>query len=278
MKRLLSRIAVAAALCLSVGTAAHAAGAYPIKKPKSVDWHFSGPFGTYDQGALQRGLKVYVENCSSCHSMDLVAFRDLTGLGYSENQVKALAAEYEVEDGPNVDGEMFDRPAKPSDYFPNPYANKEEAASVNNGAVPPDFSLIAKARAVERSLPMGLLGILTQYAEHGPDYIYSLLTGYGQEPKEGVEVSEGQHYNPYFIAGATLAMAAPLIEDGVEFDDGTPATISQQAKDVTEFLMWAAEPKLEERKKLGFKVMFFLLLMTVLVYLTKRIIFASVKH
>lgn len=277
MIRLLSRIAVAAAICLSLGSAAHAAGDYPIKKPKNIDWHFAGPFGTYDKGALQRGLKVYVEVCAACHSLDRVAFRDLTALGYSEDQVKSFAAEYEVQDGPNADGEMFDRAALPSDYFPGPYANVEEARASNNGAAPPDFSLIAKARAVERGFPTFVFDIFTQYAESGPDYIYSLLTGYSDD-HEGHEVGEGLHYNPYFISGAALAMAAPLSDDIVEYDDGTPATVSQMSKDLTEFLMWAAEPKLEERKKLGFRVLAFLILMTMLVYLTKRIIFASVKH
>lgn len=277
MIRLLSRIAVAAAVCLSFGTAAHAAGAYPLKKPKNIDWHFAGPFGTYDKGALQRGLKVYVEACAACHSLDRVAFRDLTALGYSEDQVKSFAAEYEVEDGPDAEGEMFDRTAVASDYFPNPFANPQQAAASNNGAAPPDFSLIAKARAVERGFPTFVFDIFTQYAESGPDYIYSLLTGYSED-HEGHEVGEGLYYNPYFIAGSALAMAPPLSDDLVEFDDGTPATVSQMAKDVTEFLMWAAEPKLEERKKLGFRVLAFLLLFTMLVYLTKRIIFASVKH
>lgn len=277
MIRLLSRIAVAAAVCLSFGTAAHAAGAYPLKKPKNIDWHFAGPFGTYDKGALQRGLKVYVEACSACHSLDRVAFRDLTALGYSEDQVKSFAAQYEVEDGPDAEGEMFDRTAVASDYFPNPFANPQQAAASNNGAAPPDFSLIAKARAVERGFPTFVFDIFTQYAESGPDYIYSLLTGYSED-HEGHEVGEGLYYNPYFIAGSALAMAPPLSDDLVEFDDGTPATVSQMAKDVTEFLMWAAEPKLEERKKLGFRVLAFLLLFTMLVYLSKRIIFASVKH
>lgn len=277
MIRLLSRIAVAAAVCLSFGTAAHAAGAYPLKKPKNIDWHFAGPFGTYDKGALQRGLKVYVEACAACHSLDRVAFRDLTALGYSEDQVKSFAAEYEVEDGPDAEGEMFDRTAVASDYFPNPFENPQQAAASNNGAAPPDFSLIAKARAVERGFPTFVFDIFTQYAESGPDYIYSLLTGYSED-HEGHEVGEGLYYNPYFIAGSALAMAPPLSDDLVEFDDGTPATVSQMAKDVTEFLMWAAEPKLEERKKLGFRVLAFLLLFTMLVYLTKRIIFASVKH
>lgn len=277
MIRLLSRIAVAAAVCLSFGTAAHAAGAYPLKKPKNIDWHFAGPFGTYDKGALQRGLKVYVEACAACHSLDRVAFRDLTALGYSEDQVKSFAAEYEVEDGPDAEGEMFDRTAVASDYFPNPFANPQQAAASNNGAAPPDFSLIAKARAVERGFPTFVFDIFTQYAESGPDYIYSLLTGYSED-HEGHEVGEGLYYNPYFIAGSALAMAPPLSDDLVEFDDGTPATVSQMAKDVTEFLMWAAEPKLEERKKLGFRVLAFLLLFTMLVYLSKRIIFASVKH
>jgi len=250
---------------------------YPKNKPRHVDWSFAGPFGTYDRAQLQRGLKVYVENCAACHSMDLVAFRTLEDLGYSDEQVKAFAANYEIEDGPNTDGDMFIRPAVATDHFPSPFPNKETAALVNNGAVPPDFSLIAKARAVERGFPTFVFDIFTMYAENGPDYIYSLLTGY-QEPPEGVELSDGVYYNPYFAGGSGLAMAQPLYDDMIEYDDGSPTTIDQYAKDVTAFLMWAAEPHLEERKQMGFIVLVFLAVFGGLLYLTKRSIFASVEH
>lgn len=154
---------------------------YPIHKPAPVEWSFSGPFGKYDKGQLQRGLKIYKEVCSACHSMNLVSFRTLEGLGYSEAQVKTFAAEYEVQDGPNASGEMYTRKAVPSDHFPSPFPNHEAAAAANNGAAPPDMSLLAKARGIERGFPTFIFDIFTQYQEGGPDYIHALLTGY-QDP------------------------------------------------------------------------------------------------
>jgi ubiquinol-cytochrome c reductase cytochrome c1 subunit len=251
---------------------------FPINKPTQEDWTFAGPFGTFDRGQLQRGLKVYKEVCSACHSMQLVAFRSLEDLGYSEAQVKALAAEYTVQDGPNADGEMFERPGIPSDHFPSPFPNVEAAAAANNGAAPPDFSLIAKARGVERGFPTFVFDIFTLYAENGPDYIHALLTGYDHEPPAGMTIAEGTHFNPYFIAGKSLAMAKPLSDDQVTYDDGSPQTVDQYARDVSAFLMWAAEPHLEDRKKTGFRVMVFLVLFAGLVYLTKRRVWASVPH
>ncbi|WP_313616521.1 cytochrome c1 [Agrobacterium sp.] len=250
---------------------------YPIHKPRNVDWSFAGPFGKYDKGQLQRGLKVYKEVCSACHSMSLVSFRTLEDLGYSDDQVKAFASEYEVEDGPNGDGEMFTRKAVPSDHFPSPYPNKEAAAASNNGAAPPDMSLLAKARGVERGFPTFIFDIFTQYQEGGPDYIYSLLTGY-VEPPQGVEVAEGTHYNPYFANAAALAMAPPISDDQVTYDDGTPQTLDQYSKDVSAFLMWAAEPHLEDRKRTGFMVMVFLAIFTALIYLTKKSVYANKEH
>jgi ubiquinol-cytochrome c reductase cytochrome c1 subunit len=255
--------------------AEHATPHYPIHKPKEQDWSFAGPFGKYDKGQLQRGLKVYTEVCSACHSMSLVSFRTLEGLGYSEAQVKAFAANYEVEDGPNSDGEMFTRKAVPSDYFPSPYANHEAAAASNNGAAPPDFSLIAKARGITRGFPQFVFDIFTQYQEGGPDYIYSLLTGYDEEPPAHVEVAEGTHYNPYFANAAALAMAKPISDDQVTYDDGSPQTVDQYAHDVSAFLMWAAEPHLEDRKRTGFMVMVFLVIFTGLIYLTKKSVYAN---
>jgi ubiquinol-cytochrome c reductase cytochrome c1 subunit len=250
---------------------------YPINHPREVDWSFAGPFGHYDKQQLQRGLKVYTEVCAACHSMRLVSFRTFEDLGYSEGQVKALAANYQVQDGPNDDGDMFDRPAVPSDHFPSPYPNSQAAAASNNGAAPPDFSLIAKARGVTRGFPQFVFDIFTQYQEGGPDYIYSLLTGY-QEPPAGVEVPEGTHYNPYFMASAALAMAPPISDDQVTYDDGAPQTVDQYARDVSAFLMWAAEPHLEERKRTGFMVMVFLVIFTGLLYLTKKSVYANKEH
>ncbi len=250
---------------------------YPIHHPKTTDWSFAGPFGKYDKAQLQRGLKVYTEVCSACHSMHLVSFRTLEGLGYSPEQVKAFAANYEVQDGPNADGEMYTRKAVASDYFPSPFPNEAAAAAANNGAAPPDMSLLAKARGVERGFPTFIFDMFTQYQEGGPDYIHSLLTGY-EEPPAGVTVPEGTHYNPYFAGGPALAMAPPLADDQVTFDDGTPSTLDQQSQDVSAFLMWAAEPHLEQRKRTGFMVMIFLLIFTGLVYLTKKAVYASRGH
>lgn len=286
MKKILNGLAVAGFLLAGALGAATAQEEhseaepthFPIHKPEEQSWSFAGPFGTYDKAQLQRGLKIYKEVCSACHSMELVAFRTLEGLGYSEAQVKALAAEYETTDGPNADGEMFTRPALPSDYFPSPFPNKEAAAAANNGAAPPDFSLIAKARGVERGFPLFVFDIFTQYAEGGPDYIHALLTGYEEEAPAGMEIAEGTYYNPYFIAGKSLAMAPPLSDGQVTYDDGSPETVDQYARDVSAFLMWAAEPHLEARKQTGFSVMAFMILFTGLVYLTKRKVWAGVAH
>jgi ubiquinol-cytochrome c reductase cytochrome c1 subunit len=279
-------IAGAAALTILTGVAfaageAHNAAEpthFPIHKPVEQSWSFAGPFGSYDKAQLQRGLKVYKEVCSACHSMKRVAFRTLEDLGYSEEQVKAFAAEYEAQDGPNADGEMFTRKAVPSDYFPSPFPNEAAAAAANNGAAPPDFSLIAKARTVERGFPTFVFDVFTQYAEGGPDYIHALLTGYEQTPPEGMEIAEGTYYNPYFIAGKALAMAQPIADDQVTYDDGSPQTVDQYAKDVSAFLMWAAEPHLDTRKRTGFSVLVFLALFGAIVYLTKRKVWHAVAH
>jgi ubiquinol-cytochrome c reductase cytochrome c1 subunit len=286
MKKLVTRIlfvALMSPVCLTGAMAAeegeHAGGTphYPLKHPHNMEWSFSGPLGNYDRGQLQRGLKVYKEVCSACHSLDLVAFRTLTDLGYSEDQVKTFAAEYEIEAGPDNDGNMYMRPGIPSDYFPAPFANAEQAAASNNGAAPPDLSLMAKARGITRGFPTFVFDMFTQYQEGGPDYIYSLLTGYEEAP-EGVEVPAGGHYNPYFANAAALAMAPPLSDGIVTYEDGSPETLDQYAKDISAFLMWTAEPKLEARKQTGLTVMAFLVILTVLVYLTKKSIYARKPH
>ncbi|MEZ2329247.1 cytochrome c1 [Mesorhizobium sp. RCC_202] len=288
MKKILTSLALIG--LVAAGTAAiaaeeeHNAAApthFPINEPKEMSWSFTGPFGTYDKGQLQRGLKVYKEVCSACHSMNLVAFRTLegpTGLGYSEAQIKSLAATYTIHDGPNDAGDMFDRPGKPSDYFPAPFPNTEAAAAANGGAAPPDMSLLAKARGVERGFPQFVFDIFTQYDAGGPDYIHSLLTGYDQTPPAGMVIPEGTHYNPYFMSGVSLKMPKPLSDGQVTYDDGAPQTVDQYSRDVATFLAWAAEPHMEERKKTGSRVLIFLLAFGILVYLTKRRVWADVAH
>lgn len=266
------------ALAYGAGIGLASAAEYPLKEPHHLKWSFAGPFGKYDKEQLQRGLKVYKEICSVCHSMNLVAFRTLKELGYSEDQVKAFAADYQITDGPNKDGDMFERPGKPSDHFPAPFPNEEAAAAANNGAPPPDFSLIAKARAAERGFPRFVFDIFTQYAEGGPDYIYSLLTGFGQKPEEGLTIPDGTYYNPYFMQAPSLSMPPPLSDGAVSYDDGSPETVDQYAKDVSAFLMWAAEPELEARKKMGFRVMVFLLVFAGLLYVVKKRVWSNVEH
>jgi ubiquinol-cytochrome c reductase cytochrome c1 subunit len=222
------------------------------------DWSFNGPFGTFDRGSLQRGFQVYKQVCSACHGMDYLSYRNLTALGYSEAEVKAIAREYTIMDGPDEEGEMFERPRKPSDRFKNPYENEQQARYVNNGALPPDMSLIAKARP------------------GGANYIYNLLVGY-EEPPEGMTLTAGQHYNPV-MPGGKIAMAAPLSDDIVAYEDGTETTMEQYSKDVTTFLMWAAEPKMEDRKRMGIKVILFMIVFAGIMYAVKRKIWADVKH
>ncbi|MDA7946987.1 MAG: cytochrome c1 [Hyphomicrobiaceae bacterium] len=227
----------------------------------SQKWSFSGPFGLYDRGQLQRGYKVYKEVCAACHGLRLLHYRNLGESGgpeFNEAQVKTLAAEVEVQDGPNEDGDMFDRPGKPSDAFVSPFPNKEAARAANNGAYPPDLSLMAKARV------------------GGPDYIYALMTGYKPEP-DSMDMQEGMSYNEYF-PGHQIAMAAPLSADSVEYTDGTPPTVDNYARDVSAFLMWAAEPKLEERHRLGFRFMIYLVILAGLLYMAKRRVWSRLKH
>jgi len=265
-----------ATLAFGATTAARAAGDAP--QPPRQSWSFAGPFGAYDKAQLQRGFKVYREVCSACHSMKLLSFRNLAeagGPGFSEAQVKALAAEYKVKDGPNESGAMFERPGRPSDRFPSNFANDNEARSANNGALPPDFSVLAKARTYSRGFPWFLLDAVIQYQEHGPDYIVALLNGYRDEAPKGVTLLPGQYYNDY-MPGHVLSMAKPISDGQVEYTDGSPTTTMQYARDVTAFMAWAAEPKLEERKKTGLRVMIFLILLTTLLYYTKQKIWSKV--
>ena len=241
-------VALAATLVLSASAALAAGGGGPALKTQ--DWSFNGPMGTFDRAQVQRGYQVYAEVCAGCHSLKYVRFGNLPAIGFSEAEAKAIAAEFEAEDGPDDDGEMFMRPARLSDAFPSPFANDKAARASNNGALPPDLSLIAKARV------------------GGADYVYSLLMGYSDAP-EGHEVAEGMNYNAWF-PGTQIAMAPPVSDDGVEYVDGTAATADQQAKDVSAFLMWAAEPKLEDRHRTGLKTMIFLIILTFLFWLVKR--------
>jgi len=249
------------------------------------DWTFAGPFGYYDTDQLRRGFKVYNNVCSACHGMRLLDYRNLgdaSGPNLSDAQVEAIAAQYTVTDGPNDQGEMYERPATPNDAFVNPYRNEEEAALVNNGVAPPDLSVIAKARKAEGDIawymsPVAIAqDLATMYEEQGPDYIYTLLTGY-EQPPEDMELSPGLYYNTIY-PGNQIAMAQPLYPDMVEYTDGTPMTVEQYSKDVSAFLMWAAEPKLEERKQMGAKVMLYLFILAGLLYMSKRMLWKRVKH
>lgn len=257
--------------------AANASGEYHVKQPAYQDWSFAGPFGHYDRASQQRGFKVYQEVCSACHSMNLVAFRNLMdagGPGFSEAEVKQLVADWPVtviDAEPDEDGEPVERQPKLFDKIPGPFANEQQARASNGGAFPPDFSLIAKSRAVTRGFPNFVVDVFTQYQEQGPDYLHALLTGYASdEPQD-----DGTYLNPHFISGPALKMAPPLFDGIVTYEDGTPETVDQYAKDITQFLMWAAEPKLEERKSLGFKVMIFLIIFAGLLYATKRRIYRN---
>lgn len=251
---------------------AQAAGAAP--KPPAQDWSWNGIFGTFDRASAQRGFQVFKENCASCHGLELIAFRNLAELGYSEDQVKAIASEYEVEDGPNDDGEMFTRPARAADRWPNPFPNKKAAAAANNGKAPPDLSLITKSRGKGADSHIRISLKNPTGFPTGADYVYALLTGYVDAP-DGFDVPDGGNYNEYY-PGHVIAMAQPLYEEGIEYTDGTAATIEQQALDITTFLAWTAEPELEDRKQLGIKVMLFLLVLTGMLYAVKRKIWADV--
>lgn len=228
------------------------------KHPAAQDWSFNGPFGTFDRDALRRGYKVYQEVCAACHSMNQLRFRNLSQSGgpeFSEAEVKAIAASFTVEDGPDDYGDMFDRPALPKDAFIAPYPNENAARASNGGAYPPDLSLITKARGL------------------GADYVYALLVGYEDAP-EGVKLGDGQYYNPY-MAGGKIAMAEPLVDELVDYEDGTVPTKEQLAYDVTTFLSWAAEPELETRKQTGVMVIIYLSLFAGLLFLSMRKIWAD---
>jgi ubiquinol-cytochrome c reductase cytochrome c1 subunit len=248
-------LTTAAVLLLAAGAARAAEGEVDLPKEH---WSWGGLFGTYDRAALQRGFQVYKDVCSACHSMNLVAYRNLEGIGLNEDQIKDVAASVQITDGPNDEGEMFERPGMPSDHFRPPFPNDQAARAANNGALPPDLSLITKAR----------LG--------GADYVHALLTGY-VEPPADFKVNEGMNYNKYFVAGAhQIAMPPPLSDGAVTYADGTEATVDQMSRDVATFLTWAAEPELEVRKRMGVKTILFLVVLAGMLYATKRKIWSKV--
>ena len=242
-------------LFLTTGSLHSAEMTDPIK----VDWSFKGITGTFDRASLQRGFQVYKEVCSSCHSMQYLSYRNLGEPGgpeFTEAEVKAIAASFEVTDGPDNQGEMFTRPGRPSDIFVSPHPNKEAAAAANGGAYPPDMSVLVKAR------------------KGGANYIYSVLVGY-EEPPPDVKLDQGVYYNKYMV-GNKIKMPNNLEDGLVEYADGTESTVDQMAKDVTTFLAWAAEPELEERHRTGVKVIIYLILLTILVYLSMKKIWSRI--
>lgn len=224
---------------------------------KQAEWSFSGPLGTFDKASMQRGFQAYREVCSGCHSLDYIAFRNLADLGYNADEIKAIAAEYEVEDGPNDEGEMFMRTAVPADHFPAPYPNENAARAANNGAYPLDLSLIFKARP------------------NGADYLYSLLTSYEEAPAD-LTVPEGMYYNAAY-SGHLIAMPQPLYGDDVTYADGADSSVDAISKDLVNFLAWTAEPAMETRKRTGVAVLIFLVLLSGLSYGAMRFIWADVK-
>jgi ubiquinol-cytochrome c reductase cytochrome c1 subunit len=261
----------ALALALSLLVAGPALASTDAKHPENQSWPHGSFFGTYDRAALQRGYQVYKEVCAACHSMRLVAFRSLTGIGFSAPEVKALAATFELEDPkPNDQGEMFKRPGLPSDRFPSPFPNENAARAANNGAAPPDLSLIIKARNAGTS-PLTRLG---NGHVGGENYVYAILTGYADPPKD-VKLNPGMNYNPFF-PGGQIAMAPPLANDQLTYADGTKATREQMARDVVQFLSWASEPTLEVRRQTGTLVVIVLILLSVMLYYVKKKVWADV--
>ncbi|MBX9819422.1 cytochrome c1 [Afipia birgiae] len=270
-------IALAVGGMLMLGVADNARAAEGAPTPPSLKWSFAGPLGKFDQGQLQRGLKVYKEVCAACHGLSFVAFRNLAdpgGPGYSPAQAAAFASEYKVKDGPDDKGEMFERNGRPADYFPSPYPNEQAARASNGGAYPPDLSLIAKARGYERGFPQFVFDAFTQFQEKGPNYLDALLQGYEDKAPAGFALPEGSYYNKFF-PGHAIKMPKPLSDGQVTYDDGSPATVQQYAKDVSAFLMWTAEPHLEARKRLGLQVMIFLIVLSGLLYFTKKKVWAD---
>jgi ubiquinol-cytochrome c reductase cytochrome c1 subunit len=274
---------ILAAVALVAGLAAPAlAQDHSTPHIEKQSWSFAGIFGVYDENQLQRGFQVFREVCASCHGARLIAFRNLAeegGPGFSEEQVKALAAEYEVAD-PTADGGV--RPGVPADRWPSPFATEQDARDANGGALPPDFSVLAKARGVKEEGLWWIANYFTGYSEGGPDYIHALLNGYHEEAPEGFELAEGKYYNDYF-PGHAIGMAPPLSDDQITYEvaegeAAVPLTVDQYATDVAAFMMWMAEPHLAGRKQTGFVVLLFLILFAGLMYATKRRIWQGIEH
>jgi ubiquinol-cytochrome c reductase cytochrome c1 subunit len=255
LRNLLGALVLGAAAAL---TAVPARAAGPAPTFPDTRFTFDGLFGTFDRGQLQRGFQVYKEVCAACHAMRQLSYRNLLEIGLTEAQVRNIAAQFQVVDGPNDNGEMFERPARLSDRFRRPFPNEQAARSANNGAYPPDLSVMVKAR------------------HNGADYMYALLNGY-QDPPAGFQLMDGMNYNRYF-PGYQIAMPNVLNPGQLEFADGTEATVSNMARDVTAFLAWAAEPELEQRKRMGVRIILFLIVLGGLTYAVKRKIWADVKH
>jgi ubiquinol-cytochrome c reductase cytochrome b/c1 subunit len=268
-------------LALTLATSAVAALALPATAeeqvaPPRLSWSFAGPFGKYDPAQLQRGFKIYREVCSACHSIQMLAFRNLAdpgGPGFSEAQAAAVAAEFKVKDLDDQ-GNPIERPGRPADTFPPPFANELAAKAANGGTAPPDMSTLAKARTYSRGFPWFIFDAFTQYQEHGPDYIAALLKGY-EDPPKGFQLPQGGNYNRYF-PGHNIAMPPPLQAGQVTFDDGAPQTMDQYSRDIAAFLMWAAEPHLVQRKRIGFQAMIFLIVLAGLMYFTKKKVWSAV--
>jgi len=275
-----ARCNIAVVLTLAVlSLGARVACAQEQEIPPRQHWSFAGPFGLYDTAQLQRGFKIYREVCSTCHSLKLLAFRNLADPGgpdFTEAQAAAVASSFQVTDGPNDKGEMFQRPGKLADRFPPPFPNDQAARAALGGALPPDMSVLAKARSVEQGFPWFIFDAFVQYQEEGPDYINAVLNGY-EDPPSDFTLAPGAQYNKYF-PGHAIGMPKPLSDGQVDYTDGTPATVEEYARDVSAFLMWAAEPKLNARKSLGFQVFVFLIVLTALLYFTKKRVWHAVKH
>lgn len=254
MRKLILSAITAAGLMVSSGAAMASGGGEPLMKP-GFSWE--GFFGRYDQAQLKRGFEIFNGVCSNCHGLRLVAYRNLSAVGLTEDEIKAVASAREIADAPNDEGEVRMRPGRPSDKWINPFPNDKAAAYANGGALPPDLSLMAKARV------------------GGPNYIYSLMLGFVEEVPEGHSIPEGKYFNKYF-PGNAISMPPQLMEDLVSYSDGTKATVEQEALDITAFLNWAAEPELDERKSLGLKVMIFLAVFTAMLYALKRQIWKNI--